>query len=59
MRETGGGGHAEEFIPGLSLKEQARLLPAQKPVCDESVDVTLAWKSRYSLVLVSFLCSLS
>ena len=30
IREAGEGGHADEFIPGLSMCEQARLLPPQK-----------------------------
>ena len=30
VMEAGEGGHAEKFIPGLSLGEQAQLLPAKK-----------------------------
>ena len=30
VREAGEGLHTEEFVPGLSLWEQAQLLPAKK-----------------------------
>ena len=47
VMEAGEGGHAEKFIPGLSLGEQAHLLPAQK-TCLWWIALTsdLVWKSH-------------